>query len=604
MNKKEICENQHSFFERLNYYFGKMMTVRDFKDEQKYFNEKRWILNRLGLGWGVLCGLKVKPHPTQQDKVILEPGFALDKYGKEIMVCQEQVIDLTKDIEGEKYESPPESPCLYIYIQHYECPVEPNPIPVDECGEYKSECEYNRTRESFKIIVSHDKPDLSNPLDIELKDLFECQIDCFRFLKDATPVIIESCPNRVECILIPLARICVEEGSPPMLITEKDIDNSCCRKLAFSNEILYQLFHCMQHELWKVHAARYDRKQYVPLLAQTIKGLQGRNGKIIPNENVGKHPTRITTDGNCIWLTDQAWYPQNPDKNRIIRIDRETNTEKMYPEILLDEKSWGIAYDRNYMWVTHHETTAPGKISRINVCDFSKETMDQLYDLPDNPKEILFDGRYLWISHDTFEQRGSEDIHYLSQFDPEQCILIQSHEISFARGTISEGFVRSMVYDGHSIWIVYKSENVGKGLRRIDILEHGEIYIHDPFDSEGKDIRDVTFDGTHIWVIHEKGVTKFNIENGDDVWTALNQERGLSAITFDGQYIWAADPFDKKLFRVDIFSNVYNAGFEQIIEEYPDYEIARVCFDGFFIWVAASQKPGEERTGIIHRLLP
>ncbi|RIK74672.1 hypothetical protein DCC62_14805, partial [candidate division KSB1 bacterium] len=47
------------FFERNNYFYSKLMTVRDFFAEQRYFNEKRWLMNRMISGWGVVCGLDV-----------------------------------------------------------------------------------------------------------------------------------------------------------------------------------------------------------------------------------------------------------------------------------------------------------------------------------------------------------------------------------------------------------------------------------------------------------------------------------------------------------------------------------------------------------------
>ena len=54
--------------ERNNYYYGKLMTVRDFLDEQRYFNEKRWLINRMISGWGVVCGLKWSKIPINKLK--------------------------------------------------------------------------------------------------------------------------------------------------------------------------------------------------------------------------------------------------------------------------------------------------------------------------------------------------------------------------------------------------------------------------------------------------------------------------------------------------------------------------------------------------------
>ena len=53
--------NNNSYFplERNQYFYGKMLTARDFETEQRYFNNKRRLINRTTLGAGVVCGLGV-----------------------------------------------------------------------------------------------------------------------------------------------------------------------------------------------------------------------------------------------------------------------------------------------------------------------------------------------------------------------------------------------------------------------------------------------------------------------------------------------------------------------------------------------------------------
>jgi hypothetical protein len=68
-----------------------MLSARDLADEQKYFNEKRWLINRAVLGWGIVCGLDVS---VDQGCVIVQPGLALDCCGHEILVCEAQKLTL------------------------------------------------------------------------------------------------------------------------------------------------------------------------------------------------------------------------------------------------------------------------------------------------------------------------------------------------------------------------------------------------------------------------------------------------------------------------------------------------------------------------------
>ena len=50
---------QYSSGERNHYFYGKLMTVRDFQDEQTYMNNKRRLGNRLLHGAGIVAGLGV-----------------------------------------------------------------------------------------------------------------------------------------------------------------------------------------------------------------------------------------------------------------------------------------------------------------------------------------------------------------------------------------------------------------------------------------------------------------------------------------------------------------------------------------------------------------
>ena len=45
--------------QRNNFFFGKMMGVAQFEREQCYGMGQRWLINRLTIGTGVLCGLEV-----------------------------------------------------------------------------------------------------------------------------------------------------------------------------------------------------------------------------------------------------------------------------------------------------------------------------------------------------------------------------------------------------------------------------------------------------------------------------------------------------------------------------------------------------------------
>jgi hypothetical protein len=80
-------------FERPRYFVGKLVTAEDFELEQRYHIEKRWLLNRMLQGAGVVSGLDVVEG--EQGTVTVAPGFALDPHGREILVFEPQQLTIS-----------------------------------------------------------------------------------------------------------------------------------------------------------------------------------------------------------------------------------------------------------------------------------------------------------------------------------------------------------------------------------------------------------------------------------------------------------------------------------------------------------------------------
>ena len=84
-------------FQRNNYYYGKLLTARDFEDEQRYFNDKRRLMTRLAGANGIVAGLGVIRADDQS--LVLQAGCATDASGREIVVPDTRVVKLST-IEG------------------------------------------------------------------------------------------------------------------------------------------------------------------------------------------------------------------------------------------------------------------------------------------------------------------------------------------------------------------------------------------------------------------------------------------------------------------------------------------------------------------------
>jgi hypothetical protein len=54
-------------FERVSYFYGQLLGVREFQAEQSFFRDKLKLHNRYLHGWGTVCGLTVAPCPPEPD---------------------------------------------------------------------------------------------------------------------------------------------------------------------------------------------------------------------------------------------------------------------------------------------------------------------------------------------------------------------------------------------------------------------------------------------------------------------------------------------------------------------------------------------------------
>ncbi len=146
-------KNKNLFpLERNRYYHGKMLTARDFETEQKYFNDKRRLLNRCVLGAGVVCGLGV--YRNDDTSLSIETGLALDYSGREITITSPiirklQMIDGFENLKGHEQ--------AFLCLEYEEQMRE----PVNSIGAADSESQqYNKVEESFRIYLDTSEPDI------------------------------------------------------------------------------------------------------------------------------------------------------------------------------------------------------------------------------------------------------------------------------------------------------------------------------------------------------------------------------------------------------------------------------------------------------------
>ncbi len=133
-------------FERNNYFYGKLLTSRDFEDEQNYMNNKRRLVNRVLHGSGVVYGLDVVP--VDESSIVIQSGMALDASGREIVVQNTQVVKLST-VRGYR-DLKTSSACLGIaYAEEKTEPV----YAVMKKDADAAEHQYNHLKEGYELFL-------------------------------------------------------------------------------------------------------------------------------------------------------------------------------------------------------------------------------------------------------------------------------------------------------------------------------------------------------------------------------------------------------------------------------------------------------------------
>jgi hypothetical protein len=239
MRERKCIPCEIGVFCRNHYYRGKLLTERDFFDEQKYTADKARLHNLALHGWGVVCGLGVRPHERCPElRLVVSTGLGIDCCGREIRILKPVEIALPQPpprrieepcpedepaprthqgddgeyhvdeqdkrephkepSEGDDEDHPePYNPCddtpepidLYVCIRYLECETEFSPAPFDDCNCNANGEQPNRICEGYKVELYDTKPkfwDKAVESDCEGEDcdkfyvegLRECQSPC------------------------------------------------------------------------------------------------------------------------------------------------------------------------------------------------------------------------------------------------------------------------------------------------------------------------------------------------------------------------------------------------------------------------------------------
>lgn len=228
--------------QRNHYFYGKLMDVPHFEMEQWYGNKKRWLLNRLGLGYGILCGLGLT---IKENKVCIAPGVAIDRYGREIIVPHEVCLDpwaVTDECgrQGSTPLSKTEEHQVYLCLAYKECQTDFMPVLVTDCN-VKEDCLPGTTVESYALLIKEGKVPKPKRMEALCKILNSEATESVKRTKLCQLLAKETCSTKEE------SDICVVLGSVTLKSdgTIGKIDPCSDRTTLVSNERLLDMVLCL-----------------------------------------------------------------------------------------------------------------------------------------------------------------------------------------------------------------------------------------------------------------------------------------------------------------------------------------------------------------------
>lgn len=275
-------------FERNRYFYGKLLTVRDFETEQRYYNGKRAMLNRLVSGAGVVCGLGVTA--SDESTLMIGSGMALDYQGREIVV-PETLFRKLQMLEGQETLKGRQD--AYLCLSYDEEDVEPVNATGAQVG---AERQFDLTRESYRLYLTGEAPDY--------RELLETAG------KENVSVLYQS--DELTLVLCAPANICAGEEFQVQVLV---IKNEKTPPVRFSLEGENTFVQCDDSCLRLEHRESREEKRYVytvdfPLRAKSLNDVESQ---IFPsgcelNVELGSHHYKnyLTVDAGVYLCSTQA----------------------------------------------------------------------------------------------------------------------------------------------------------------------------------------------------------------------------------------------------------------------------------------------------------
>ncbi len=192
----------------VNYTFGMLLGVDDFKQEFAYLSGRDQWMARDAVGYGTLCGLRVSlDQTTKGPRLSVTSGSALSPRGQLLCVRPAQCAYLNDWLTANQqpvqdaFSSPLGPLKLYLVLCYRDCPVDPVPIAGEPCRSADDLMKPSRLVDDFRLELH-----LSPPVQLEedaIRDFVEWMNQIEITDNQGTFASLEDFENALRSALVP-----------------------------------------------------------------------------------------------------------------------------------------------------------------------------------------------------------------------------------------------------------------------------------------------------------------------------------------------------------------------------------------------------------------
>jgi hypothetical protein len=233
---------------RNRYFTGQVLTEKDLSDEQSYLQEKARRHNRYLHGYGVVCGLRVVPGGDDERRtVVVQPGLAIDPWGREIVVAEPVPLRLSDRADAGSHGDAQRPVQVFVVLEYAEAPADLVPALTEpgDSGDPGAVMP-SRTLESFQLRVRKEPPQDGEDPQQAFCELvaaaLQQPVDANRLHRMLCDLLSQPCPPCEPDPAITLARIDLGPGGE---VVAGGIDNCSHRRLVLSQDQILQILLCL-----------------------------------------------------------------------------------------------------------------------------------------------------------------------------------------------------------------------------------------------------------------------------------------------------------------------------------------------------------------------